>query len=108
MCTPDWDARWSGILRRDMPCCWALEARWNAALERVASVDTASSASRAARDCWPASCSRSVTVQATATHGTVEQMVAAFSAFLEEGLGAAEPQFFGIGDDYNQIARRLA
>ncbi|MFN4099331.1 MAG: xanthine dehydrogenase family protein molybdopterin-binding subunit [Pararhodobacter sp.] len=32
--------------------------------------------------------SRSVTVQSAATHGTVEQMVAAFSAFLGEELGA--------------------
>lgn len=37
--------------------------------------------------------SRSVTVQTTATHGTVEQMVAAFSEFLEGEIGAAPVVF---------------
>ena len=37
--------------------------------------------------------SRSVTVQTTATHGTVEQMVEAFSQFLEEEIGAGPVNF---------------
>lgn len=40
--------------------------------------------------------SRSVTVQTLATHGTVEQMIAAFAAFLEEALDAG-PFIFDDG-----------